>query len=202
MKTEDFVLVRLDSDAVVALFDCGNDDLNDFLINDAALYQKERFAVTHVIVPLCNAGTIQIAGYFCLLTDKLAFDPSDEKQRKAWKTFNKQNKIHFNKHRKTYPSIKIGRLAVATTFAKQGLGRYIMSCIIYIIISIDNIGCRFITVDAYKSAFDFYLKNDFRFLSSEDESEETRVMYFDLKRYTMLIDELLSPTYRLLFPPV
>jgi hypothetical protein len=27
----------------------------------------------------------------------------------------------------------------------------------------DNIGCRFITVDAYKDALDFYLKNNFNF---------------------------------------
>jgi hypothetical protein len=66
-------------------------------------------------------------GYFSLLTDKLVFDPSDEEERKAWKAFNKQNKIHFNKHRKTYPSVKIGRLAVANAFAGQGLGRHMIN---------------------------------------------------------------------------
>jgi hypothetical protein len=38
-------------------------------------------------------------------------------------------------------------------------------------------------MDAYRSAFDFYLKNDFRFLSDDDEDDETRVMYFDIKRF-------------------
>ena len=40
-------------------------------------------------------------------------------------------------------------------------------------------GCR-LTVDAYVQATSFYLKNDFTFLSSEDENQRTRLMYFDL----------------------
>ncbi|MDR3269399.1 MAG: GNAT family N-acetyltransferase [Tannerella sp.] len=179
---EGYTLVQLKPDAILAPFDCGDDDLNGFLANDAATYQKERFAVTHLLI-FEAAEKTQIAGYFCLLTDKLVFDPSDKEQRIVWKTFNKQNKIHFNKHRKNYPSVKIGRLAIANVFAGQGLGRYLMGRIIYMINNIDNIGCRFITVDAYRSAFDFYLKNDFRFLSDDDEDDETRVMYFDIKRF-------------------
>jgi hypothetical protein len=44
-----------------------------------------------------------------------------------------------------------------------------------------DFGCRFITVDVYRDAFGFYLKNGFEFLSSEDEADDTRLMYFDLK---------------------
>jgi GNAT superfamily N-acetyltransferase len=183
MKQEHFDIIRLKPDAEISSFDCGDDDLNGFLANDAAAYQKERFAVTHILYPKLSEGAPQIAAYFCLLTDKIVFDPSDEEQRKAWKAFNKANKIHFKKHRKTYPSVKIGRLAVSTAFAGQGVGRFILSHIIYKISQMDDIGCRFITVDAYNSAFDFYLKNDFRFLSSDDDGEQTRVMYLDIKRF-------------------
>ncbi len=41
-------------------------------------------------------------------------------------------------------------------------------------------GCRFITVDAYKTAESFYLKNDFMYLSTNDENNYTRVMFYDL----------------------
>lgn len=41
-------------------------------------------------------------------------------------------------------------------------------------------GCRFITVDAYSEAIPFYLKNGFALLSSEDDCQRTRLMYFDL----------------------
>jgi len=42
-------------------------------------------------------------------------------------------------------------------------------------------GCRFVTVDAYHSALQFYERNDFRYLTTKDKDEDTRVMYFDLK---------------------
>jgi GNAT superfamily N-acetyltransferase len=182
MSISDFVIARLEPDAGIAPFDCGDADLNDFLANDAGSYQKERLAVTHLLA-LQAGGTTEIAGYFCLLTDKLVFDPSDEERRKFWRAFNKKNKIHFNKHRRTYPAIKIGRLAVATAFTGKRLGSYLIDHIVALAIAMNNIGCRFITVDAYKNAFDFYLKNNFDYLSDDDKNEQTRLMYFDLKRF-------------------
>jgi GNAT superfamily N-acetyltransferase len=182
MNTTDFILSRLDPDKNVAAFDCGDIDLNNFLSNDAANYQKERLAVTHILAS-STGEKVQIAGYFCLLADKLVFDPSDGEQRKVWKGFNKKNKIHFDKHRKSYPAVKIGRLAVASAFAGKGLGRRMIANIFTIVIGMNNIGCRFITVDAYQNAFDFYRKNNFNYLSDDDKEEPTRLMYFDIKRF-------------------
>ena len=36
-------------------------------------------------------------------------------------------------------------------------------------------------VDAYRSALPFYEKNHFRYLTTKDEDDDTRIMYFDLK---------------------
>lgn len=42
--------------------------------------------------------------------------------------------------------------------------------------------CRFLTVDVYKDALPFYLKNGFRLLVNDVEEEQYTVpMYFDLK---------------------
>lgn len=41
--------------------------------------------------------------------------------------------------------------------------------------------CRFVIVDAYRSALLFYEKNDFRYLTTKDIDDDTRIMYFDLK---------------------
>ena len=42
--------------------------------------------------------------------------------------------------------------------------------------------CRFLTVDAYKDALPFYLKNGFWLLVNDIEEEQYTVpMYFDLK---------------------
>ena len=39
---------KLKEDSVLKPFDCGDDDLNDFFLNDAKRYQKHRLAVhTH-----------------------------------------------------------------------------------------------------------------------------------------------------------
>jgi predicted N-acetyltransferase YhbS len=96
--------------------------------------------------------------------------------------FNKANKIHFNKQRKTYPALKIGRLAVDVGFKGCGIGSYILNAVETIVQDTRDYGCRFLTVDAYRDAFGFYLKNGFEFLSSEDETDNTRLMYYDLKR--------------------
>ena len=41
-------------------------------------------------------------------------------------------------------------------------------------------GCRFLTVDAYRTAEPFYQKNGFLYLSSEDTGKATRLMFYDL----------------------
>jgi hypothetical protein len=50
----------------------------------------------------------------------------------------------------------------------------------------NNSGCRFFTLDAYREAKDFYLKNNFipALLPEDDENPKspTIPMYFDLKR--------------------
>lgn len=44
-------------------------------------------------------------------------------------------------------------------------------------------GCRFITVDAYKDAVGFYQKSGFDFITDKDQYDETRLMFYDLKRF-------------------
>ena len=39
---------------------------------------------------------------------------------------------------------------------------------------------RYLTVDAYLSAIDFYKKNDFKPLSEKNVSEHTKLMFFDM----------------------
>ena len=48
-------------------------------------------------------------------------------------------------------------------------------------------GCRYLTVDAYNSprVISFYQQNDFDFLHNKDADDDTRIMFFDLKRYVM-----------------
>jgi GNAT superfamily N-acetyltransferase len=96
-----------------------------------------------------------------------------------WK--NVSRKIPNNKRRRTYPAVKIGRLAVAKKYAGLGLGKQLLLSVREMYIHEQHhAGCRFITIDAYRSALDFYEKNRFNYLTSKDVDDDTRAMYFDL----------------------
>jgi GNAT superfamily N-acetyltransferase len=147
------------------------------LTDDALHYRAERMAATYLI-----SYQNQLIGYFCLLNDKVTFDTDDEDEKSFWNRFNRRNKIPNSKRRRNYPAAKIGRLAVSDSVAGNGIGRFILDSVKDFFSEKDDIACRFLTVDAYSSAFDFYLKNGFAFISTKDENDTTRLMYFDLKR--------------------
>ncbi|OAV67261.1 hypothetical protein Barb4_02533 [Bacteroidales bacterium Barb4] len=167
---------KLDQDYDFKWFDCGDVDLNNFLFNDAKNYYTEMMAVTYLVE--YEGKTI---AYFSLLNDKVVFDTSNIPAKGFWNHFNRRNRIPNPKRRKNYPAVKIGRLAVASEFNGQGIGRFILHTVQKLLLGRMDIACRFITVDAYPTAFDFYRKNAFEFLSAEDVKESTRLMYFDLK---------------------
>jgi GNAT superfamily N-acetyltransferase len=168
--------VRLEEDTPLSSFDCGDMDLNDFLQNDSKNYLKSMLAVTYLI-----KVEDEIAAYFCLSYDSLTRTTILTTEEKAlWNKVGR--KIPNSKRRKTYPAVKIGRLAVNQKFSGLGLGtQMLLSVREMYMFQPHHAGCRFITVDAYRSALPFYERNDFKYLTTKDADEDTRIMYFDLK---------------------
>jgi GNAT superfamily N-acetyltransferase len=83
-----------------------------------------------------------------------------------------------------YPAIKIARLAVRADMQKRGIGKQIVKYIIGYARSLqDDIGVRFISVDAYKSVADFYKNLGFEHNLHDREraSKQTVSMRFDLE---------------------
>lgn len=117
--------------------------------------------------------------YYSLLADKISFNPEE---KSAWNKINRN--IPNNKRRKNYPAVKIGRLAVNEDYAGCGLGSMIIRNIMYTFTQVKRLGCRFLTVDALRSATSFYEKCGFKFFTEEDKDDETRLMFFDLKNFT------------------
>ena len=173
---EKIKIVRLEEDTPISSFDCGDIDLNDFLHNDSKNYLKSMLAVTY-LVKVEN----EIAAYFCLSYDGLTRTTILTAEEKTlWNKVGR--KIPNSKRRQTYPAVKIGRLAVSQKFSGLGLGTQMLLSVREMYLSEPHhAGCRFITVDAYRSALPFYERNDFRYLTTKDEDEDTRAMYFDLK---------------------
>lgn len=60
-------LIRLTKDTIIKSFDCGDADLNDFILNDAKAFLSKRIAYTFLITDGEN-----LVAYFSLLNDKVA----------------------------------------------------------------------------------------------------------------------------------
>ncbi|MDR0693698.1 MAG: GNAT family N-acetyltransferase [Prevotellaceae bacterium] len=165
-------IVKLEANMDINAFESEDRDLNDFLLKDAKNYSKSLLAVTYLL----QIGDETVA-YFSLSNDSLI---KNDREQPVW---NKINRIIPNdKRRRSYPAVKIGRLAVAKKHAGKGLGSRIILTIqnMYINES-QRAGCRFLIVDAYRDALPFYQKKDFKFLTEQDCNDDTRIMYFDLK---------------------
>jgi GNAT superfamily N-acetyltransferase len=119
----------------------------------------------------------EIVAYFSLSNDSLI---KNDDEKPVWNKINRA--IPNEKRRRTYPAVKIGRLAVAKKYAGMGLGSRILLAVQNMYINEQQrAGCRFLTVDAYCGALPFYQKNDFKFLTDQDIDDDTRTLYFDLK---------------------
>ncbi|MBD5319114.1 MAG: GNAT family N-acetyltransferase [Bacteroides sp.] len=165
---------RLRADEKIPSFDCGDEDLNDFIINDASAYRKALLAVTYIVEEKVS-GTI--VAYFSLANDRVGLADFPDKTQ-----FNRFRKHKFvnEKRLKSYPATKICRLGIAEILKGQHIGSYLMDFIKTMFVMEDRTGCRFLTVDAYSDAVKFYQKNDFEFLSVTDEGSRTRLLYYDL----------------------
>lgn len=163
-------LIRLTPDYQFKPFNCGDADLNDFLLNDSKSYAVKLLAVTYIL-----ETEAEIIAFFSLLNDKITVQDTDSGSQ--WKKlFIRKTGKSFRSH----PAMKIGRLGVSNNYKGQGIGTIILDYIKELFITNNRTGCRFITVDAYGASLGFYEKNGFNYLTKTDEGKDTRLMYFDL----------------------
>lgn len=160
-------------------FDCGDEDLNDFIKNEVNFYKQQLIAMAYVVVE--KGKTDKIIAYFTLSNDKIAVTDFESNSQ-----FNKFKKKNFNreKYLRSYPSVKIGRLGISKESHGLGIGTNIIDFIKLYFLEDNKTGCRFITVDAYNAAVPFYEKNEFEFLTKKDENP-THLMFFDLMKLKM-----------------
>lgn len=185
----EYTLKRLTPEHVMLPFDCGDDDLNEFCVKDSYFYQKQLLAVTYYI-----ESESETVLFFSLINDKMS---AIELSKSFWRKV--KSSLPHEKHRRDYPAVKIGRLAVGKKFqsSDEHWGSQVIEFIKSWMVDNNKTGCRFITVDAYKQAVPFYQKNDFDFMGKEEqqrfeadkdapENNGTYAMYFDLSK---LMDE-------------
>jgi GNAT superfamily N-acetyltransferase len=143
-------LVRLSADHGLSSFDCGDGELDDFLRSDALGYQEQYLANTTLMLV-----DKDIAGYFSLAADAIRLS-ADEKDH---------GEIHARLSH--FPALKIARLAVHAESQGRGYGSLAVEYCVGLARHLndehrhDGIACRFVTVDAYPDAVDWYRRFGF-----------------------------------------
>jgi len=171
-----FSLILLTDSHEIKLFDCEDEDLNEFLFEKAKDFKKQFLATTFLI-----ESESRTVAYYSIFHDSLNVEEEDFASKSSFKKLLKNLVSHPKRHLKSFPALKIGRLGIDKEYKNQGLGSKIVSNIIHEAFdSNDRQACKLITVDAYNQSIGFYRKMGFEFLTSNDEGEDTRQMYFNL----------------------
>lgn len=165
---------KLNPDERVTSFDCGDEDLNSFILEEAPLYRKVLLAVTYVVE---DSGSGEVLAYFSLANDKVSL--SDFESKTEFNRFRRKRFVN-EKRLRSYPAGKLCRLAVDNTAKNLHIGSNLIRFIKGYFITDNKTGCRFLTVDAYADAIPFYLKNGFVPLNEDDAGQATRLLFFDL----------------------
>ncbi len=169
---------RLLTDSIdVSSFQCGDQDLDEFLQEDAFENQNLRLSVTRVVM-----WQGDVVGYFTLLNDCIL--------RKGLNSGDGEEDYPYQ----NYPALKIGRLATNKEHERRDIGRSMLlqTAIIAIRLS-QHVGCRLITVDSKKQSVGFYAKYGFQ-IATIQEKKNTVALYRDFHRATMEADTQINST--------
>lgn len=134
-------------------FKCESDDLNDFLKNDALRQQDLNINITQLVI--CDG---EIIGFVSILSDVLKIKSLDNKSLKE----KMKSELNVMGEKNVLPAVKIGRFAIDEKYANKGLGSCIFRNVLLNILQLSKtkLGIRFVTVEAYARAFNFYVKKN------------------------------------------
>ena len=122
-------------------FDCGDKDINEFLKQDALIYQEKKLATTIIFT-----FNDEIIGFFSIAADSLKL-----------KLAEKENHNIQNKTIPEFPAIKISRIGRDVKYKDQKVGVDILRWAIgHILKCSENVAVRFVTVDAYPGKVRWY----------------------------------------------
>jgi len=162
----DIVFKSLEEYDDVSSFHSTEQELDDFLHEDALKNQTNRLSVTFLA-----CWNDEIVGYFTLVNDSIVAEAVHESDREpSWE------------YRK-YPAIKIARMARHRDFAGHGIGTAMLLRIFIIVLHVSQFtGCRIITVDSKPGAVEWYRKKGFT-LAQVKPRDDTIPLYMDFHRF-------------------
>ena len=178
--------VILSADRLIADFDCGDADLNNFF-NHKALYYKEQLLAQTGFFRHNDTGKVVCA--FSLSPNSLKTSDLPGSRRRKVREY-----IPREKSLQSYPAFLIGRFGVSQDFKRLGVGLQLMRYIKIHCLATYPDFCRFLLIDAYNNPFvmNFYLRNNFSPVFSTEDQErsaykinaaeplQTRYLFFDM----------------------
>lgn len=171
-----FTFASLKPDDDLAGFNCGDDEMNEFFIEDSKDFQKQKITNTYLF-----KKDDSIVAFFSISNDclnDLGYGNS------TWNKLHRRIKLPNEKRIRQYPAVKLTRLGVDVNYQGKGLSHQLLDFIKGWTFFEHKPACRLLILDAYNhpKQTTMYIKNDFTFLLNSDEIEKQRFMYFDLAR--------------------
>jgi len=153
----------------VTSFTSGNEDLDDYLKNDALFQQDQKISLTFLAYEELENGK-KLLGYISILTDSIRINENSELDR-----FFSEKGIFY----KSIPALRIGRLAIRKDCHRMGYGKKMVQFSLMTAIRIsEQAGCRFLTVDSKPESVKFY--KNLGFVESVI-TENNSKLYLDIK---------------------
>ena len=161
-------------------FDCGDEDLNDFLRNDALPESLKYFSSTHLAI---YHG--EVIGFFTLVTDTIHLKQQMRDTLSIDYPYGRQ-----------IPAIKIARLARSLKYRGYGVGKLLMKKIIHIAYETSaNIAFRILSVDAKNTDEAFRLYYESGFMQGQTRPDHETAFYLDVAPvFTALKEQRKSAT--------
>ena len=129
IPSQELCIIPLEKGHNLSSFTSSNEDLNDFLHNDACKSQEDLISRTYLCV-----WQSRLAGFFTLVTDTIEV-----------KLVEQEDGIDDYNYQK-YPAIKMARMAVDEKLSGAGIGRYLLLAAVgKVHHPSQEVGCRYIT---------------------------------------------------------
>ena len=160
IDTSSLTVKKLDDNVDLFQFKCRSQEIQDFLIEYAMIFQNKSLGITYLVY-----YNSKIVGFFTISMDSLRISKIKTEDQIG------HDNIDY------YPSIKIGQLCVDIDCEKKRIGKFMLTVICGIGMEFsEKIGCRFLSVNTIPTAQTWYEENGFTPL--KDQKGRKKLSYY------------------------
>ena len=153
--------------------------LDDFFHREVVLCCKYKYLTAYSVKDI-NSG--KVLCLFTLANDVITLDNEDIEDLKS--SIGDEYRFIFEQQT-SFPAVNIGHLATRKEYQGNGIGSFVITYVLAMLLQHKSTGVQFLTVDSLNNpkANKFYLMNGFSYQTNEDSYSETRRMFRSLLEY-------------------